>query len=79
VIESALGSLTKKMMKNDSTSTFKSKDSHDSAYRPEKSTQNRSPSQDRLKSLRESHQIFNFSEYLKKEINDVTDFKRFLT
>ena len=65
-------------MKNDSTSTFKSKDSHDGAYRPEKSTLNRSTSHKRLKDQREGRQMVNFTEYLKKEIKDVADFKRFL-
>jgi len=68
----------KKLTKNHSTSTFKSNHSHDSAYRPEKSTMNRSLSKDRLNSQREGEKMLHFSDYLSKEIRDVADLKRFL-
>jgi hypothetical protein len=68
----------KKLTKKHSSNTFKSNQSHDSAYRPEKSTVNLSPTKDRLNSQREGEKILHFSDYLSKEIKDVVDFKRFL-
>ena len=68
---------TKGLVKSQSTSSFKSNHSHDSTYKPEKSTINQSP-RAKIERSKEAEKLLHFQEYLSKEVKDVADFKRFL-
>ena len=75
VIESTLRTVSLRPAHQESTSSFKTNRSHDSAYSAERSVLQRTESQSRFQN---GTKLLDFQEYLINEIRDVSDFRRFL-